>query len=122
MWPWESDVKDSWKCKVALLTLVVGLSERAQHVVKLSEPQLNARFTFSKPKEIDLHKLGGFPQDRLLAQTMFAQSPLDSEARIKTLPLEVQQIIVTKVWQHRTIIEGTEEIKDFGNFVKKENY
>ena len=95
MWPWEPSVKDSWKCKVALLTLVVELTEREQPAAKPSEPQLNARFTFSKPKETDLCKWGGFPIERFLAQTMFVRSPL--EARIKTLPLEVQQIIVTKV-------------------------
>ena len=42
------------------------------------------------------------------------------ENRITALPLEIQQIIVTKVWQNKTIVDGTEEIKDFSNFVEKD--
>lgn len=38
-----------------------------------------------------------------------------------TLPLEIQQIIVTKVWQKRTNIDDTKEVKDCSNFVEK-NY
>ena len=49
---------------------------------------------------------------------MFARSPL--EARIKTLPLDIKQIIVTKVWQNRTVYTSAEEIRDFSNFVERD--
>ena len=49
---------------------------------------------------------------------MFARSSL--ETRIKTLPLDIQQIIVTKVWQNRTVYTSDKEIRDFSNFVEKD--
>ena len=49
---------------------------------------------------------------------MFARSPL--EAQIKTLLLEIQQIIVTKVWQHKTINTSAGEIWDFSHFLEKD--
>ena len=118
MWPWDPKVKGSWKCSVALFTLIVELSDKAQPVKKSVTETLNARFTHWRPKETNLHKWSRFPREKFLTQTMFARSPL--ETKIKTLPLEIQQIIVTKVWQNRTIIEGTEKIKDFSNFVERD--
>ena len=49
---------------------------------------------------------------------MFSRSPL--ETRIKTLPLEIQQIIVTKVWQNMTMHTSVEGIWDFSNFLEKD--
>ena len=118
MWPWEPDVEGSWKCAVALFTLIVELSDKAQPINKPITSTLNAHFTHWRPKETNIHKWSRFPRERFLTQTMFARSPLEN--RIKSLPLEIEQIIVTKVWQNRTIIEGTEEIKDFSNFVERD--
>ena len=53
-----------------------------------------------------------------MTQTVFSRSPL--ETRIKTLPLEIQQIIVTKVWQNMTVHTFVEEIRDFSNFLEKD--
>ena len=50
---------------------------------------------------------------------MFSRSPL--ETQIKTLPLEIQQIIVTKVWQNMTVHTSIEEIQDFSNFLEKDS-
>ena len=48
---------------------------------------------------------------------VFSISPL--ETQIKTLPLEIQQIIVTKVWHNRTVHIFVEETRDFSNFLEK---
>lgn len=120
MWPWDPEVEGSWMCIVGLFTLIVELSDRARPVKKPVTKSLNARFTHWKPKETNLHTWSRFPREKFLTQTVFARSPL--ETRIKTLPLEIQQIIVTKVWQNRTIIEGTETIKDFSNFVERDYF
>lgn len=113
MWPWDPKLKGSWKCTVALFTLIVELSDKAQPI---NQPvTVNFRW---KIKETNLNKWSKFPRERFLTQTVFARSPLENF--IKSLPLEIQQIIVTKVWQNRTIIEGTEDIKDFSNFVERD--
>ena len=118
MWPWEPDVEGSWKCAVALFTLIVELSDKAQPINKPVTLTLNACFTYWKPKETNLHKRSRLPRERFLTQTLFARSPLEN--RIKSLPLEIRQIIVTRVWNNGTIIEGTKETKDFSNFVEKD--
>ena len=53
-----------------------------------------------------------------MTQGVFSRSPL--ETRVKTLPLEIQQIIVTKVWQNRTEHTFGKEIRDFSTFLEKD--
>lgn len=48
---------------------------------------------------------------------MFARSLL--EARIRALPLEIQQIIFTKVWQNITIVNFVGTTKYFSSFLGK---
>ena len=36
------------------------------------------------------------------------------------MPLDIQQIIVTKVWQNRTVDTSAQEIRDFSNFIEKD--
>ena len=118
MWPWEPKVKSFQKCSVALFTLIIELSDKAQLVDKPITSTSNFCFTHWRSKETNLHKWSRFPRERFLTQTMFSRSPL--EHKIKSLALEILQTIVTKVWQNRTIIEGTEETKDFSNFVEED--
>ena len=72
------------------------LSNRAQPSIKLLNSRVYPSYIRQNPQETNLYKWCRFPRERFLTQTMFARSPL--EAQIKTLPLEIQQIIVTKVW------------------------
>ena len=56
MWPWEPKVKSSRKCSVALFTLIVGLSDKAQLIDKAVTSTSNSCFTHWRPKETNLHK------------------------------------------------------------------
>ena len=94
------------------------LSKKAQPINKPVTSTLNCHFTYWRPKETNLYKWSRFPRERFLTQTVFARSPL--EYKIKSLPLEIQQIIVTKVWQNRTVHTSVKEIRDFSNFIEKD--
>lgn len=118
MWPWESGSENSWQCSVAIYSLIVQLSDQAQPVTKVSKLTAYPIYRHKKLRETNLRKWCRFPRERFLTQTVFARSPL--EARIKTLPLYIQQIIVTKVWQNRTVDTSAQEIRDFSNFIEKD--
>jgi hypothetical protein len=118
MWPWEPQVEGSWKCSVALFTLIVELSDRAQPLIKLPSLEVQPIYIYRKPRETNLSKWCRFPRERFLTHTVFARSPL--ERKIKSLPLEIQQIIVTKVWQNRTVHTSDKVIRDFSNFIEKD--
>jgi hypothetical protein len=118
MWPWEAGIKDSWQCAVAIFSLVVELSDRTQPVTKLSSLEAQPLYNCQKPRENNLYKWCRLPRERFLTHTVFARSPL--EGRIKTLPLDIQKIIVTKVWQNRTVCTSDNEIRDFSNFIEKD--
>ena len=86
-------------------------------ITKLPSLKVYPTYTCRKPHETNLHKWYRFPRERLLTNIVSARSPL--EARIKTQPLDIQQIIVTKVWQNRTVDTSVEEIWDFSDFIEK---
>ena len=114
MWPWDPEVEGSWTCAVALFTLIVELSDKAQPINKPITSKLNSR----RPKETNLYKWSRFPRERFMIQTVFARSSL--EDKIKSIPLEIQQIIVTKVWENRTVATSVNETGDCSNFLEKD--
>ena len=118
MWPWEPGLENSWQCSVAIFSLVVELSDRTQPVTKLLSLEAQPLYNCQKPRETNLFKWCRFPREKFLTHTVFARSSL--EGRIKALPLDIQKIIVTKVWQNRTVYTSDKEIRDFSNFVEKD--
>lgn len=118
MWPWEPGLENSWQCSVAIFSLIVKLSDQTQPVTELLSLKSDPIYSCRTPRETNLYKWCRFPRERFLTKTVFARSPL--EARIKILPLDVQQIIVTKVWQNRTVYTSDIEIRDFSNFIEKD--
>ena len=119
MWPWEPCLEDSWQYSVAIFPLVVELSDRAQPCTQLSNLKSYPSCVCQNLHETNLYKWCRLPKGRFLTETMFSRSPL--ETQIKTLPLEIQQIIVTKVWQNMTVHTSIEEIQDFSNFLEKDS-
>ena len=107
MWPWEPKVKSSRKCSVALFTLIVGLSDKAQLIDKAVTS--NSCFTHWRPKETNLHKWSKISQREIFYTNSVFSIPL--KHIIKSHPYEILQIIVTKDWQNKTIIEGTHYYK-----------
>ena len=93
-------------------------SDQAQPDTQLSNLKLYPSCVCQNLQETNLYKWCRFPKGRIVTQTMFSRSPL--ETRIKTLPLEIQQIIVTKVWQNKTVHTSVEGIRDFSNFLEKD--
>ena len=94
------------------------LSDRAQPVTKLPSLKFYPSCICRNSRETNLYKWCRFPRERFLTHTVFARSPL--EAQIKTLPLELQQIIVTKVWQNKTVDTSVAGIQNFSNFLEKD--
>ena len=118
MWPWEPGLEDSWQCVVAIFSLVVELSDRAQPGPQFSTLKVHPSSISRNPRNTNLYKWCRFPRGRFLTQGVFSRSPL--ETRIKTLPLEIQKIIVTKVWQNRTVHTFVKEIQNYSNFLEND--
>ena len=94
------------------------LSDQAQPSTTLPSSKVYSSYNCRIPRETNLRKWCRFPHEKILTKTVFSRSPL--EARIKTLPLDIQQIIVTKVWQNSSVYTTVKEIRDFSNFIEKD--
>ena len=61
MWPWDPKVKGSWKCSLALFTLIVELGDKAQTINK--PVPSTTHFTQWNFQETNLNKWSRFPRE-----------------------------------------------------------